>query len=64
MTGTRHLPDANWFHITGITPALSEAAAQASLEAVEGSPQPADDRLLRPQLSEETVALAGRHSAR
>ncbi len=28
------LKDAGWFHITGITPALSESAANASLEAV------------------------------
>lgn len=26
--------DANWFHITGITPAISESAAQLSLESV------------------------------
>lgn len=29
------LDGANWFHITGITPALSEAAAQSALRAVE-----------------------------
>ncbi|MDR2559453.1 MAG: sugar kinase [Oscillospiraceae bacterium] len=28
------LADADWFHITGITPALSQSAADASLEAV------------------------------
>lgn len=27
-------PDASWFHISGITPALSEIAAQASLDAI------------------------------
>lgn len=30
---------ANWFHITGITPAVSESAAQLSLEAVKAAKQ-------------------------
>jgi 2-dehydro-3-deoxygluconokinase len=31
------LADADWFHITGITPALSQSAADASLEAVKAA---------------------------
>jgi 2-dehydro-3-deoxygluconokinase len=29
--------DANWFHITGITPAISAGAAEAAIAAVQGA---------------------------
>lgn len=31
--------DANWFHITGITPAISETAAEAALKSVQAAKQ-------------------------
>ncbi|MDF1840738.1 MAG: sugar kinase [Rubripirellula sp.] len=31
--------DANWFHVTGITPAISESAAQATIESVRAAKQ-------------------------
>ena len=33
-TGTRRSPGATWFHITGITPAISPVAADLALEGL------------------------------
>ena len=52
-----------WFHLTGITPAISASAAELSLEALRQAAPPGDD-FPRPELSQESVELgqAGRRS--
>ena len=48
---------ARWFHITGITPALSESAAELSLEAVSRGQECRRHRILRLQLPRQAVEV-------
>ena len=49
------LKGADWFHWTGITPALSQGAADACLEA--GSQPSGRNRIVRPELPEKPVEI-------
>ena len=48
---------AGWFHITGITPAISATAAELSLEAVRKAREDGPHRLLRSELSQEPLEV-------
>ena len=48
---------AGWFHITGITPAISASAAELSLESMKKARAKGPDRLLRPELPQESVEV-------
>ena len=48
---------ADWFHFTGITPALSRTAADACLEAVRAARAAGREGLHRPQFPQETLEL-------
>ncbi len=59
--------DADWFHWTGITPAISEGAADVCLEAAQTAKADGADRLVRPELPQEPVEMGqegGRSDAR
>src|SRR5262245_57314341 len=47
---------ADWFHISGVTPAISASAAELSLEAARGESE-GHHGLVRLQLSQESLAL-------
>ena len=51
------LDGMDWLHVTGITPALSASAAALTLEAVKAARAREDDRLGRPQLPVQAVAV-------
>ena len=58
---------AGWFHITGITPAISASAAELALESVRKARRQGADGLLRSELSQESVEVGqvrGRGDAR
>ena len=58
---------AGWFHITGITPAISASAADLALESVRAGAGQGPHRFLRSQLSQEPVEVGqarGRSDAR
>ncbi len=46
-----------WFHITGITPAISESAMELSLESVKEAKKREYHRFLRPQLPQESLEI-------
>ena len=57
------LQEADWFHVTGITPAISEAAAKATLDAVRKQSR-RSDRILRFEFSWQIVEVErGKHLA-
>ena len=49
--------DAGWFHVTGITPAISQGAADLALEAVSKARANGPHRFLRPQLPQEPLEV-------
>ncbi len=48
---------ADWFHISGITPAISQKAADLAITAVQASEAARSDRFLRLQLPQEFVEV-------
>ena len=48
---------ADWFHWTGITPAISKGAADVCLEAAKAARADGPDRLLRPELPRQAVEV-------
>ena len=51
------LNGADWFHFTGITPAVSQGAAEACLEAARGCPREGLDHLVRLKLPQESLEM-------
>ena len=49
--------DATWFHITGITPAISQSSADLSLEAVKEAKKTRNYCLMRSELQKKTVEI-------
>ena len=49
--------DAQWFHWTGITPAISQGAADVCLEAIQGSQSIRLDSFYGSQLSQEALEI-------
>ncbi len=53
---------ANWFHITGITPAISESSARLAMESVGGSEGARINRELRSKLSKKPLEMGEKSS--
>ena len=51
------LKDVTWFHITGITPAISASAAELALESMQAAPCPGHQNFLRFELSQEPMEM-------
>ncbi len=51
------LKDASWFHWTGITPAISQGAADACLEAIQAANKLGCTCIVRPELPEKPVEI-------
>ena len=52
--------DANWFHITGITPALSAQAAEAAVASVQSARRQGAHRFVRFELPQKALEVEAR----